>query len=210
MVSRKENDSMKMISSKEKDMFCRKQDSSNKCDNLKLTKNSMTTIILIAMLALFVFVGAEKIVYAQTEDCKVMVYSMIEAIQNKNWDVYMNLMDYDQQDFYCNYFQNEKCVDGIKQINNVEIEDIISISSQEILNELLYSEYPIFNSTEEIVPFLVSLNCDVSKENAYFYNGVNYFLVVFVKENDGTYKVAQFNRPSYELLNKVISKQKIQ
>lgn len=138
----------------------------------------------------------------------MMVYSMVDAIQNKNWDAYMNLMTYEQQDFYQNYFANDKCVDGVKQLESVEVRDIIYIPSQDISNELLYSEYPILNSTEEIVPFLVSLNCNVSKENVYFYNGVNYFMVVFVKENDETYKIAQFNRPSYELLYNIISKQK--
>lgn len=138
---------------------------------------------------------------------EMLIKSLVTSIKNQDWDTYKMLMSDDQKEFYEDYFSDEKNTDGIKQILNIDLDDIIELTKDEVSDELLYDEYPSLKKATSLESFLISVNCKVDKENAFFYNGINYFLIVLVQEADGEYKIAQFNRPSYQLLEKIVGKE---
>lgn len=49
-------------------------------------------------------------------NCKTLIKDMVESIQNKDWENYMELMSYEEREFYNSYFNNDSYRDGIKQI----------------------------------------------------------------------------------------------
>lgn len=137
-------------------------------------------------------------VMAKEFDFENAIRTLVNSIQEKNWDTYTGLMSYEEQSFCENYFRDDSYTDGVKQIKAIHLNEIIKVEEEKAASELLPEEYPILENSSDIKAFLVAFDCVVDVENAYFYNGLNYFLIVFAKENDGAYKIAQFNRPSRE------------
>lgn len=134
-----------------------------------------------------------------------VLYAMVEAVSEKNWDKFTQLMISDEQVFYEYYFASNDNQNGIKQVNDIEILDIIPIEKEVAQEEMLVGEYPILATNVNIECYIVSLDCKVDVENEFFFYGVNYFLVVLAEEN-GVMKITQFNRPSMQLLeNSLIS-----
>lgn len=132
------------------------------------------------------------------------IETLVDSIQNQNWDTFTDLMSYEDQDSYAYYFNDSSYTDGIKQVENMKLDSIKALSNEQVSPELETSESSILEATDNIKAYLVGLDCTVSAESEYFYNGLNYYLVVFAEESDGTYKIAQFNKASYSLLDDVI------
>lgn len=108
-----------------------------------------------------------------------------------------------EQNLFTNYFADETSVDGIKQIKNISIESITYVDNELATSNWLTDEYPLLLNAGNIETYIIGLNCSVSTENQYFYNGLNYFLVVLIQEAGGM-KIVQFNRPNDDLINSVI------
>jgi hypothetical protein len=92
---------------------------------------------------------------------------------------------------------------GVKQIESIKLIDTYKVSQEDAQTSLLFDEYPILSSSGEIDTYIISVDCSVTVENNYFYNGLNYFFVALIEE-DGVKKIAQFNRPSHDLIQKYI------
>jgi hypothetical protein len=138
-----------------------------------------------------------------SDDSEQVVIEMVESINNKEWDVFTDLMCSDEQEYYENYFQDDSYDNGVKQIETATLERTISLNIDVIEDELLTTEYPILENNDDLNAYIIELDCKVNKENQYFYDGINYFLVVLAKEN-GEMKVVQFNRPSLETLKNTV------
>lgn len=136
--------------------------------------------------------------------CENMINNLVKSIQDKDWKNYVELMSYEEREFYNSYFNDVSYTDGIKQIENISLASIEELALEQVEGELLYEEYSVLETSDNIKPYLVGVDCEVKEENVFFYNGINYYLIVFAKETDGTYKIAQFNRPSSELANEVV------
>lgn len=144
-------------------------------------------------------------VMAEEFDFEKAIQTLVSSIQQKDWDTYTDLMSYEEQSFCEYYFRNDSYTDGVKQIKTIRLSEIVKIEKEQAISELLPEEYPILENSSDVKIFLVGFDCVVDEENAYFYNGLNYFLIAFAKENDGVYKIAQFNRPSFDFLEENIS-----
>lgn len=141
----------------------------------------------------------EQIVSDDPINLLPVLEEVIDSINNKDWFRFTSYMTDEQEAFFDWYFSNNYYNNGIKQIEQIQIRNAVLLNKNAVETELLYDEYPSMKQSEELHPYLVSLDCTVSEENVFFYNGTNYFLFVIEKTSDGTYKVAQFNRASYEL-----------
>lgn len=164
----------------------------------------ITKIIVTSMLFAIFFVSMKHIVLAQNLDLEDSIHTLVQSISEKDWETYKNLMSYEEVDFYDWYFNDDEYTDGVKQIKSIELEKVFSLNDIQMQKEVLYEDFQVLSNTSDIKAFLVELNCDVTKENVYFQNGINYYLIVFAQETDGTYKIAQFSKPSYDLLEQVI------
>lgn len=109
----------------------------------------------------------------------------------------------EEKAYYEYYFSDDTLTDGIKQVLSLDLVNVYELEEKDVEKELLYDEYSVLTSSPEIFPFICEVNCGVSKENQFFYNGINFFLVVLAAENDGL-KVVQFNRPSVDLISKEV------
>lgn len=137
-----------------------------------------------------------------------IIKSMVNAIQEKDWTDFTSLVSSDQQYYYETYFSDDTNKNGIKQIESISLESITYAKSEIAQYSWLTTEYALLDNSEHIdsnniETYIVGLNCTVSEENQYFYNGLNYFTIVLAQENDEM-KIVQFNRPCTEIIEEVI------
>lgn len=136
------------------------------------------------------------------------VNNMVRAINDKDWEEFTNIMYSEEQQFYTQYFNDDDLTNGIKQVDSVKLAGIYEIQDTEAKEEWLDTEYSVLEKNDHAVSSIIELDCNVSKENQYFINGVNYFHIVWVEE-DGTPKIVQFNRPSAKLIHLAIDNEEI-
>ena len=141
---------------------------------------------------------------AQETTCQSSIESFVSSINDNDWDSFKNYVTIEEQAFYNWYFNEDSYTDGLKQIQSIKLNNVFPLNNSQIENELLYDSYPILLSEEPLYSYLVELDCNVTEDTVYFHNGVNYYLIVFAKDIDNTYKIAQFNQPSYSLLQEII------
>lgn len=120
-------------------------------------------------------------------------------IKNKQWDEFVNSYYSNEKITMEQYFHDAANTDGVKQLNDLNVLSITQIPNMLAFKEWCVKEYPILESASVIYSFIVATECDVKYENAYFHNGINYFLLVLCNENNAM-KLVQFNIPSYQLL----------
>lgn len=137
------------------------------------------------------------------EQAKGVVVDLFDAANNQNWDKYAELMCNSEKAYYEYYFSDSELVDGIKQIRSANLLNVYYVENELAKEEWLTEEYPILKNSSETYSFIAQAECTVGEENKYFFEGVNYFFVVLCVE-EGELRVVQFNRPSYDLLTKVV------
>lgn len=132
-----------------------------------------------------------------------VVVELFDAADRQDWNRFTELMCSSEQEYYEYYFSNTELQNGIKQVESGILLNAYFVENDLAENEWLVQEYPVLSSSKEIYSFVVEVDCEVNKENKYFINGINYFLVVLAVENDAL-KVVQFNRPSMELISTIV------
>ena len=65
----------------------------------------------------------------------------------------------------------------------------------------------MLTDANKVYSVIAEIKCEVNKENQYFFNGNNFFLIVLAVE-DNELKVVQFNRPNSDIVSKIIDKTK--
>ena len=130
-------------------------------------------------------VTSEEPIASVENNCETLIKDMVQSVQNNDWEKYMGIMSYGEREFYKSYFSNDSYTNGIKQITNVSLVNVQELTLEQVKEELLYDEYPILETSEDVKPYLVELDCEVKEENVFFYNGINYYLIVFVRMKSG-------------------------
>lgn len=163
----------------------------------------MLSIILVLSITL---ISTCPVLAAETQkseinlsSAKEAIYQMFDAVNHKDWTTFSDLMCSQEADYYRSYFADNSIEDGIKQVDAVLSVKAYAIENEIAEEEWLKNEYPILETSSTIYSFVAEVNCEVSKENQFFYNGINYFLIILAVE-DGNIKVVQFNRPSVSLI----------
>lgn len=165
--------------------------------------------IICTMTALGVLVGnfSTNVAMAQNVDSynssEKVITDMVAAVKEKNWNTFTNLMCSSEQEYYNYYFSNDSYNNGIKQVENISVTDLYEIDSSLVESELLEDEYSILSESNNIQTYIVALDCETNIENQYFFDGINYFLIVLAEENEEM-KIVQFNRPSLEILDDIV------
>lgn len=173
-----------------------------KCSMLLMEKAVIVVLVLgIAITSSGKVWGMEM--EAVQYDVKDTVSQVFDAVDLNDWNAFINLMCQSEKSFFEYYFIDEGLTDGVKQVTEAELVNIYEVDNSLARLEWLVDEYPVLESNADISSVIAEVNCRVNKENQFFFNGINYFLIVLVKEKDG-YKVVQFNRPSVYLIEKVV------
>ena len=181
-----------------------------------MVKKALATITVFCMLMPSTVMAAEKNssdfpVHTKWEtglteyqmEAERVLENMFEKIDNQDWKQFTDLMCEEKKLYFESYFSDASLTNGVKQVADIKLVDIYSLSTDEAEDDILYDEYLILNESKGVFPYICEAECTVSEENQFFYNGINYFLVVVAVE-DGECKVVQFNRPSMELMNKKV------
>lgn len=143
-------------------------------------------------------------VSASEQDSINIINEMVESVEQKDWSSFIDLMCNEEQEYFQYYFSSENSTtNGIKQVESMSLESITPVNKTIANDELLVNEYAILNYSDNIETYLVGLYCNVSVENQYFYNGLNYFNITLANEN-GKMKIVQFNKPSYYMATETL------
>ena len=138
-----------------------------------------------------------------TEEARGILEKAVQAADEKNWTEFTELMCGDEQSYYKKYFSNGQMDDGIEQIESMDLLHAYEVNNELAESEWLVEEYPLLTYSNEIYSFIIETKCDVLKESQFFFNGINYFLVILAVEGDEL-KIVQFNRPSSDLITEVV------
>ena len=69
--------------------------------------------------------------------CENMINNLVKSIQDKDWKNYVELMSYEEREFYNSYFNDVSYTDGIKQIENISLASIEELALEQVEGELL-------------------------------------------------------------------------
>lgn len=171
----------------------------------------MKKMIACILTAVMILAGTESIAWASelepylfdVNKAEKVVVELFGAADRQDWNRFTELMCSSEQEYYEYYFSNTELQNGIKQVERGILLNTYFVENDLAENEWLVKEYPILSSSKETYSFVAEVDCEVNKENKYFINGINYFLVVLAVENDAL-KVVQFNRPSMELISTIV------
>ena len=139
--------------------------------------------------------------YSYDSDAMATLTDYFKRINSNDWKAVLSLIcDGEQQD-YSDYFNDDSQVNGIKQITSLTLQHIYTVPDS-MKEEQLYN-IDENSSSSDSRSYIVAFDCNVSTENQYFYNGINYQLVSLTKEN-GSYKIYQSFRPSNRMMEKIV------
>ena len=170
---------------------------------MKARKQNLWAVAAISML---VGVSQTNITMAQTlseNESEQVIIEMVDAVQEKDWNTFTKLMCSSEQEYYNSYFSDDNYTNGIKQVEDISLANIYEADTSLVKSELLEEEYSILSGNENIQTYVVALDCDPNLENQYFFDGINYFLIVLAEENNEM-KIVQFNRPSSAILDNIV------
>ncbi|WP_455716858.1 hypothetical protein [Anaerosporobacter sp.] len=143
-------------------------------------------------------------VSASEQDSIKTINEMVESVGQKDWSTFIDLMCSEEREYFQYYFSSEnRTTNGIKQVESMSLESITPVNETIANDELLVNEYAILSYSDNIETYLVGLYCNVSEENQYFYNGLNYFNITLAND-DGKMKIVQFNKPSYYMATETL------
>lgn len=132
---------------------------------------------LIALLVLSGLIGGIN-VYAQgteTMNCEEVLYALIEAENSHDWKSFCALHTDEEAVRYQKYFNNDKNITGVKNVQTAVLREV----------------QPIGDSDSERREYIIGIDYTVSKEDEFYYNGVNYRYIVLEKINN-EWKVSEY------------------
>lgn len=80
------------------------------------------------------------------------------------------------------YFNDASLTNGIRQVEEVDVINVYEVDNDLTRTEWFTDQYSILSESKEIYSVIVEAACEVSKENQYFYNGINYFLLFLLQK----------------------------
>lgn len=164
---------------------------------MKLKKILFSSIAIILIL-----VSSISFLYA-TETTDAVIKSFAEAIDTENWSEVTELYsDFEKNDIevFFNNQNNEVEKIGFYSIEEFELIDYLKINNDDLSKFATIGKYADIYDTEQFVGYRITANVKCDLESKYFYNGLNYFLIILVNE-DNNWKIAEFSSASPELIN---------
>lgn len=128
-----------------------------------------------------------------------VIKTLIQAIDNKDWDTYINCYVNEAREDFRAFVSNQNNQEEhiglfniqtaslyeIKEMNLTDVEDFISVRK--------YQE-----NYKDVKIYYCGIDYTVFEETKYFFNGVNYYLIAVVKEED-EYRIAEMSDAPIEV-----------
>lgn len=130
--------------------------------------------------------------------------SYLESINSRNWMSVLSYICKDEKQAYSDYFDDESQTNGLKQITDLKLQHVYTVPDSMMDDYFSNNDGSEIPNGSILKSYIVAFDCDVSTENQYFYNGINYQLVTLINEN-GSYKIYHSSRPTNKLMNDIVS-----
>lgn len=128
----------------------------------------------------------------ETDAAEQRVYDIVEAMNANDWDRYLSYIGSEDYAIYHDFFansDNEANYNGIFTVQSASLAEIYPIDLEEADK---YSSVIADGGYEQFAAFLVGIDFTVHQESKYFFNGVNYSLIILGSE-EGEWKLLQMS-----------------
>ena len=170
-------------------------------------KKSKSLTILISLL-LFVqgffvhasFDSSSEFQYSNLTEAEKFVCDSMTITAENDWETWANCFSSDIRDEYIEFVSdiyNKENHIGIFALQSAEVIDIIKLNNSEV--DPYYRIDELCQAYQGVQAFIVGLDCTVIEENGYFFNGINYRLVITAQEEDGIRKIQEAHCSEYML-----------
>lgn len=169
-------------------------------------------IFLLLCFVVFLF-PAVRVNAAQEEEvpaaCGEVIEGIVAAMDARDWDAFLGYLEEDHRTETESYFakMTEDTV-GINQVVGAELKSCYKLAFEDFRRLIGYESYDAYERVgdENISAYLLGIDYDVAFETLWFYQGLNYSLLIFIY--DGTdYKLVEFTVPPYRMIEKYVCAQ---
>lgn len=139
--------------------------------------------------------------YTNSSDASSIVYKAVEAINNKAYVEFSNYFIQSEKEIFDGFFvqtENRKNNIGLFNVNTTSIKEIMEVP--DILCSKWTNISDMKNSFDDLHCFVVGMDCNVAKEDKYFYNGINYELFI-VGNIEGQWKIIELSQAPMDIIN---------
>ncbi len=161
---------------------------------MKILFSSFATVLML--------VSSMSFVYA-SETTDTVIKSFAEGIDSENWSEVTQLYSNFEKDDVEVFFNNQNNLVekvGFYSIEQFELVDYLKINSDDLTKFATIGKYSDIYGTDQFLGYRIAVDVKCELESKYFYNGLNYFLIILVNE-DNNWKIAEFSSASPELIN---------
>lgn len=144
-------------------------------------KRTVTFLIVVCMLVLSLSSAFAVTVNDKADNSQAVINLLVDSINKGDWKTYVDLQANINQEGiqgFINDADNAKNGLGIFNVKSAKIKEMKALSDDVVAQFQYKQQY------NEVQAYLVGIDYRVKKENKYFFNGVNYNLVVLGKEAD--------------------------
>lgn len=142
------------------------------------------------------------IIYNELSDNEKLVYDSMTITENNDWQKWANYFAPDIRDEYIEFVSNpynEENHVGIYAVNSGSVVDISSVRNGQVTEYYEMSQY--LDTYNVVEAYMVGVNYSVSEENDYYFDGINYRLVIIAEINNNWFKVQEANCSHFMLEN---------
>lgn len=138
--------------------------------------------------------------YSNLDNNSKIVYNFVDSINSDNWDNWVSFYTPTVQSYYYDFVHNSNNLANNVGILTVATTDVISIEKIDNRYAPKFHELSeFFKSEDSYEVYLVGIDMNVNTNTEYFYNGINYKLVVLVN-NNGIWRVGGQSGAPIEVL----------
>lgn len=163
-------------------------------------KRKITFYLVMFMLIFNISLVSADIDTNSVVNAQSVITNLVDSINQRDWDVYTSLQANENQIDYREFFNNPANKDnnvGLFNIKSAELKEIRPLPNSLASRFTKISQYQ--EEFNEIYSFLAGIDYRVKNENKYYFNGVNYRLVVLGKEKD-KWQIVEMSDAPIEIL----------
>jgi hypothetical protein len=157
-------------------------------------------LAVVLTLILSLSVVSTSFATSNSSDPNDTITKLISSINSKDWNTYISLQSLENKDVFQNFINNpdnKKNQIGLFDIKSATLKEIKQVGLDSISsfsNIIAYQD-----QYSELSAFLVGIDYKVANESKYYFNGVNYSLIILGKES-GTWHIAEMSDAPLESL----------
>lgn len=155
-----------------------------------MKKRVKKVVAALAMVTLINSISLPDVNASEITTCEDVIQEMVSLENTQSWEEFASCWIEEEREEFNRLFSDSVYLqenEGVICVTSAEIYSLDEVPEESIPGIILEDEQ--YNKFPEKKYFLAGIDYEVSNVSKYFYNGVNYRLVIMAKEN-GVWKVA--------------------